>query len=56
MSIDGGRRVVVTNMIITMEAFTHFDDPRKFNSYAGVVPFSYFSVNSQHLKARVCIG
>lgn len=29
MSIDGVGRVVATNMIITTEAFTRFDDPRK---------------------------
>lgn len=38
MSIDGVGRVVATNMIITTEAFTRFDDPRKFNCYAGVAP------------------
>lgn len=53
MSIDGVGRVVATNMIITTEAFTRFDDPRKFNCYAGVAPFSYSSGSSQHSKARV---
>ena len=43
MSIDGVGLVVATNMIITTEAFTRFDDPRKFNCYAGVAPFSYSS-------------
>lgn len=43
MSIDGVGHVVATNMIITTEAFTRFDDPRKFNCYAGVAPFSYSS-------------
>ena len=52
MSIDGMGRVVAT-MIIATEAFTSFDDPRKFNCYAGVVPFSYSSGSSQHSKARV---
>lgn len=40
MSIDGVGRVVATNMIIATEAFTRFDDPRKFNCYAGVAPCS----------------
>ena len=53
MSIDGVGRVVATNMIIATEAFTRFDDPRKFNCYAGVAPFSYSSGSSQHSKARV---
>lgn len=52
-SIDGVGRVVATNMIITTEAFTRFDNPRKFNCYAGVAPFSYTSGSSQHSKARV---
>ena len=29
MSIDGVGRVAAANMIITTEAFTHFDAPRK---------------------------
>ena len=53
MSIDGVGRVVATNMIIATEAFTRFYDPRKFNCYAGVAPFSYSSGSSQHSKARV---
>ena len=40
MSIDGVGRVVATNMIITTEAFTRFDDPRKFNCYAKSSPFA----------------
>jgi len=46
ISIDGIGRVVATNMIIATEAFTRFDDPRKFNCYAGVAPFSYTSGSS----------
>ena len=42
MSIDGVGRVVATNMIIATEAFTRFDDPRKFNCYAGVAPLLIF--------------
>lgn len=53
MSIDGVGRVLATKMIITTEAFTRFDDPRKFNCYAGVAPFSYSSGSSQHSK-REC--
>ena len=53
MSIDGVGRVVATNMIIATEAFTRFDDPRKFNCHAGVAPFSYCSGSSLHSKARV---
>lgn len=53
MSIDGVGRVVAANMIITIEAFTRFDDLRKFNYYAGIVPFSYSFGSSQHSKAKV---
>lgn len=53
MSIDGVGSVVATNMIIITEAFTRFDNPRKFNCYAGVAPFSYSSGSSQHSKAKV---
>lgn len=54
MSIDGmGQVVMATNIIITTEAFTRFDDPRKFNCYVGIAPFSYSSGSSQHSKARV---
>lgn len=52
-SVDGVGRVVAINMIITTEAFTRFDDPRKFNCYAGVAPFSYTSGSSQHSKNKV---
>lgn len=53
MSIDDVGRLVATYMIITTEAFTRFDDPRKFNCYAEVAPFLYSSGSSQHSKARV---
>lgn len=53
MSIDSMGRVVATNMIITTEAFMHFDDQRKFNCYAGVAPFSILPGSSQYSKARV---
>ena len=53
MSVDGVGRVVATNMIIATEAFTRFDDSRKFNCYAGVAPFSYSSGISQHSKSKV---
>lgn len=43
MSIDGVGRVAAANMIITTEAFTHFDAPREFNWYGGVAPSSYSS-------------
>lgn len=52
MSIDGVGRVVATNMIIATEAFTRFDDQRKFSCYAGVAPFSYSSGSSLHSKPR----
>lgn len=52
-SIDGVGKVIALNMIIETEAFTRFDDPRKFCCYAGVAPFSYTSVNSQHSKNKV---
>lgn len=53
MSVEGVGRVVALNMIITTEAFTCFDDPRKFNCYAGLAPFSYSSGSSQFSKNRV---
>lgn len=53
MSVDGVGRVVATNMIIATEAFTCFDDSRKFNCYAGVAPFSYSSGSSQYSKSKV---
>ena len=53
MSIDGTGRVIVLNMIIETEAFTRFDDPRKFCCHAGVAPFSYSSGSSQHSKNKV---
>ena len=52
-SIDGVGKVVALNMIIATEAFTRFDDPRKFSCYAGLAPFSYTSGSSQHSKNRV---
>ena len=53
MSIDGVGRVVALNMIIETEAFTRFDDPRKFCCHAGVAPFAYTSGSSQHSKSKV---
>jgi transposase len=53
MSIDGVGRVVALNMIIETEAFTRFDDPRKFCCHAGVAPFAYTSGSSQHSKNKV---
>ena len=53
MSIDGVGRVAAANMIITTEAFTQFDAPRKFNWYGGVDPSSYSSGSSQYSKARI---
>jgi transposase len=53
MSIDGVGRVVALNMIIETEAFTRFDDPRKFCCHAGVAPFVYTSGSSQHSRNKV---
>lgn len=53
ISIDGVGRVVAINMIIETEAFTRFDDPRKFACHAGVAPFAHNSVSSQHSKNKV---
>lgn len=53
VSVEGVGPVVATNMIIATAAFTRFDDPRKFNCYAGLAPFSYTSGSSQHSRARV---
>jgi transposase len=53
MSIDGVGRIVALNMIIETEAFTRFDDPRKFCCHAGVAPFAYTSGSSQHSKNKV---
>nr|WP_240648887.1 IS110 family transposase [Butyricimonas faecalis] len=40
-------------MIIETEAFTRFDDPRKFACHAGVAPFRYTSGSSQHSRNKV---
>jgi transposase len=53
MSIEGVGRITALNMIIETEAFTHFDNPRKFCGHAGVAPFSYSSGSSQHSKNKV---
>jgi len=53
MSIDGVGKVIALNMIIETEAFTRFDDTRKFCCHAGVAPFSYTSGSSQHSKNKV---
>lgn len=52
-SVDGVGKVVAMNMIITTEAFTRFDDPRKFCCHAGVAPFAYTSGSSLHSKNAV---
>ena len=41
MSIDGVGKVVALNVIIETEAFSRFDNPRKFCCHAGVAPVSY---------------
>ena len=53
MSIDGVGKVIALNMIIETEAFTRFDDTRKFCCHAGVAPFSYTSGSRQHSKNKV---
>ena len=53
MSIDGVGKVVALNVIIETEAFSRFDNPRKFCCHAGVAPFSYTSGSSQHSKNKV---
>ena len=52
-SVDGVGKVVALNMIIATEAFTRFDNPRKFCCHAGVAPFAYTSGSSQHSKNAV---
>ena len=59
-SVEGVGKVVALNMIVCTEAFTRFDDPRKFNCFAGLAPcfaglapFSYTSGSSLHSRARV---
>jgi len=52
-SIDGVGKVIALNMIIETEAFTRFNDPRKFCCHAGVAPFSYSSGSSQHSKNKI---
>ncbi len=42
MSLDGTGRVVATNMAITTEAFTRFEDQSKVNCYAGNGSFLLF--------------
>lgn len=52
-SIDGiGERTAV-KMIVETNAFTDFDDPRKFCCHAGVAPFEYISGSSQRSRNRV---
>lgn len=53
MSIDGVGKIIALNMIIETEAFTRFDDQRKFCCHAGVAPFSYTSGSSMHSKNKV---
>lgn len=53
MSVDVVGKVVALNMIIETEAFTRFNDSRKFCCHAGVAPFSYTSGSSQHSKNKV---
>lgn len=43
MSIDGEGRIVALNMTTETEAFTRFDDSRKFCCHAGVAPFAHTS-------------
>lgn len=52
-SVEGVGTVIAMNMIIATEAFTRFDNPRQFNCYVGVAPFSYTSGTSQHSCNRV---
>lgn len=53
MSIDGIGERTALKMIIETEAFTTFDNPRKFCCHAGVAPFAYISGSSQRSKNRV---
>ena len=52
-SVEGVGKIVATSMIIITQAFTCFDDPRKFNCYAGLAPFCYISGSSQYSRNRV---
>lgn len=52
-TIEGVGKTVALASIIETEAFTRFDDPRKFACHAGVAPFQYTSGSSQHSRNRV---
>lgn len=53
LSVEGIGPVVALCMLVETEAFTRFDDPRKFACHAGVAPFQYTSGSSQHSRNRV---
>jgi len=52
-TIPGVGEQVAINMILTTYNFTRITDPRKFGSYAGVVPNSYESGTSLRGRPRV---
>lgn len=52
-SIDGIGEKTALKMIIATEAFTSFDNARKFCCHAGVAPFAYTSGSSQRSKNKV---
>ena len=53
MSIDGVGPQVAVQTIIATEAFTKFDNGRKFACHAGVAPFSFESGTSQRSRRKV---
>ena len=53
LSVEGVGPSVALCLIIETEAFTRFDDPRKFACHAGVAPFRYTSGSSQHSRNKV---
>lgn len=52
-SVEGVGPVLAVETIITTEAFTRFDNPRKFSCYVGVAPFAYTSGTSVRSGSHV---
>ncbi|MDR0511260.1 MAG: IS110 family transposase [Rikenellaceae bacterium] len=51
--IPGVGRVVALAMIIKTEAFTKFDNPRRFCTHAGIAPFAWDSGTSVHSGNKI---
>jgi len=51
-TVKGVGLMIAATMIVYTNNFTAFEDPRKFNCFAGLAPFSYSSGSSIHGKTR----